>query len=230
MEPSPEDIQRILKSKSCRDDCIFPVKTILFPLQLWKLFPQSRCGCSGPFWVESCTLDLRFILTESHVAAICFYIFSIKKIFWVFDCDIRSLTMDCWSTWTRLMGVRKQNQWCVRGVGEYSVRSGDISPTCILQRSVSMSTSAESVDRKFLPLHTWVMAMGILLGTKKKRRKKQPRRTEVERGQDLRLKNILTRSTMTENAGSARWRWNLKCQKNIFVFEHVFFSLCSYYT
>ena len=62
MEPSPDDIHRILKSKSCRADCIFPVKTILFPLQLWKLFPHSRCGCSGPFWVESCTIDLHKLL------------------------------------------------------------------------------------------------------------------------------------------------------------------------
>lgn len=164
------------------------------------------------------------------------------------DCDIRSLTMVCWSTWTRLMEARKQNQWCVLGAGEYSVRSGDTSPTCILQRSASMSTSAESVDGKFLPIHTWVMAMGILLGTKKKRRKsqwvgakrrkKQPRRTEVERGQDHLLKSILTRSTITGNAGSARWRWNLKCQKNIFVCRRTAFvlnsffqtlELCSYY-
>ena len=53
MEPSPEDVLRILKYKSCGEDCTFPVKTILFPLKLGKLFPDSRCGCSGPFWVES---------------------------------------------------------------------------------------------------------------------------------------------------------------------------------
>ena len=71
MEPSPEDIHRILKSKSCRADCIFPVKTILFPLQLWKLFPHSRCGCSGPFWVESFTIDLYKLLLFATPEVLC---------------------------------------------------------------------------------------------------------------------------------------------------------------
>merc|ERR1712062_477429 len=97
--------------------------------------------------------------------------------------------------------------------GGCSVRSGDTSPTCIQQRSVSMSTSAGSVDRKFFPLRTWSMATGILLGTKKRRksqcvpverRRKQSRRSEVERKQDHLLKDISMRNTKTGNAGSAR--------------------------
>ena len=120
---------------------------------------------------------------------------------------------------------RKPSQWGARGVGGCLVISGDTSQPRILLRSVSLSTSADYVDRKSLPLHLWSRALGTLLGTKKMRRKgqteaakrrrkrekeavkirrKRPRRTDVERGQDLLLKNISMRNTETGNVDSAR--------------------------
>ena len=145
------------------------------------------------------------------------------------DCDIRSLTTVCWNTWTQYTAEIKLIQWSVHGVERCLVISGDISTPGILQRSVSTSMSADSVDTKLLPLHTMSRPVGTLLRTKKmrrrsrsvpaRRRKKQPIGTEAEREQDHLLRNISMRSTVMGNVDSAWWLWNLKCQKNIFVFE-----------
>ena len=143
------------------------------------------------------------------------------------DCDIRSLTTVCWNTWTQYTAEIKLMQWSVHGVERCLVISGDISTPGILQRSVSTSMSADSVDTKLLQLHNMSRPVGTLLRTKKMRRRsqsvsvwrrrKQPRETEAEREQDHLLRNISMRSTAMGNVDSAWWLWNLKCRKNISV-------------